>query len=111
MLSGSKLFSVPVLLITIWYKTRTAVNDVSSLLQSEAITIDDKLFLIGQLLEDLKRIRGSWSQIFKEAVVVAGPLGFETELVTKRKRKSKRFRDQKKEFEVHILNIGLDSLI
>ena len=82
------------MLITIWYKTRTAVNDVSRLLQSEAITIDDKLFLIGQRLEDLKRIRGSWSQIFKEAVDVAGPLGFEIELATKRKRKPKRFHDE-----------------
>ena len=95
----------------IWYKTLTAANDVSSLLQTKTIKIDDKLLLIGQLLEDLKRIRGSWSQIFKEAVVVAGPLGFETELATKRKRNSKCFRDQKKEFEVHIFNIGLDSLI
>ena len=39
------------LLITIWYKTHTAVNDVCRLLQSEAITIDDELLLIGQLLE------------------------------------------------------------
>ena len=67
--------------------------------------------MIGQLLEDRKRISGSWSQIIKEAVVVAGPLGFETELATKRKRKPMRFREQKKEFEVHILKIGLDSLI
>ena len=111
-----------VLLITIWYKTLAAVNDVSRLLQSEAITIDDELFLIGQQLEDLKRIRGSWSQIFQEAIALAGPLGFETELATKRKRKSKRFHDeisntahfhdsQIKKFEVNIFNIGLDSLI
>ena len=46
-----------VLLTTIWYKTLTAVNDLSRLLQSEAITIDDELFLIEQLLEDLKRVR------------------------------------------------------
>ena len=99
------------MLITIWYKTLTAVNDVSSLLQSGAIKIDDKLLLIGHLLEDFKRIWGSRLQIFKEAVVIAGPLGFETELAPKRKRKSKRFSDQKKEFKVHIFNIGLDSLI
>ena len=110
------------MLITIWYITRTAVNNASRLLQSKAITIDNKLLFIGQLLEDLKRIRGSWMQIFQEIVVVAGPLGFETELATKRKRKPKRFRDeasntarfydnQKKEFEVNIFNIGLDSLI
>ena len=79
------------MLITIWYKTLTAVNDVSCLLQSEAITIDDELLLIGQLLEDLKRIRGSWSQILQEAVAVTGPLGFETELGTKRKRKRSAF--------------------
>ena len=71
-------------------------------------------------MEDLKRVRGSWSQIFHEAV--AGPLGFETELATKRKRKPKRFHDetsktahfhdnQIKKFEVNIFNIGLDSLI
>ena len=35
-----------VLLITIWYETLTAVNDVSRLLQSEAITTDDELLLI-----------------------------------------------------------------
>ena len=110
------------MLITIWYKTLTAVNDASRLLQSEVFTIDDKLLFIGQLLEDLKGIRGSWSQIFQEAVVVVGPLGFESELATKSKRKPKRFRDeasntahfydnQKKEFEVNIFNIGLDSLI
>ena len=86
-----------VLLITIWYKTLTAVNDVSRSLQS-------------------------WSQIFQETVAVAGPLGFETELATKRKRKSKRFHDetsntahihdsQIKKFEMNIFNIGLDSLI
>ena len=73
---------------------QTAVNDVSRLLQSEEITIGDELLLSGQLLEDLKRIRGSWSQIFQEAVAVAGPLGFETELATKRKRKPKRFHDE-----------------
>ncbi|XP_004207120.2 zinc finger MYM-type protein 1-like [Hydra vulgaris] len=111
-----------VLLITIWYKTLTAVNDVSRYLQSEAITIDDELRLIRQLLEDLKQIRGSWLQIFQEAVAVAGPLGFETELATKRKRKLKRFYDeasntayfhnsQTKEFEVNVFNVGLDSLI
>ena len=55
-----------VLLIKIWYKTLTAVN-VSRLLQSEAITINDELFLIGQLLEDLKRIRSTWSQIFSKS--------------------------------------------
>ena len=104
------------------YKTLTAVNDVSRLLQSEAITIDDELLLIGQHLEDLKWIRGSWSQIFEEAVAVAGPLGFETELATKRKPKPKRFHEetsntthfhdiQIKKFEMNIFNIGLDSLI
>ena len=81
-----------VLLITIWYITLFAVNDVSRLLQSGAITIDDELLLIGQLLEDFKRLRGSWSQIFQEAV--AGPLIFETELPTKRKRKPKLFQNK-----------------
>ena len=111
-----------VLLITIWYKTLTAVNDVSRLLQPEAITIDDELLLIGQFMEVLKRIRGSWSQIFQESVAVARPLGFETELTTKRKRKPKRFHDetsntahfhdsQIKKFEMNLFNIGLDSLI
>ena len=57
-----------VLLTTIWYKTLTAVNDVSRFLLSEAITIDDKLLFIGQLLEDLEWIRGSWSQIFQEPI-------------------------------------------
>ena len=52
------------LLTTIWYKTLIAVNDASRLLQSEAITIDNKLLLIGPLLEDVERIRGSWLQIF-----------------------------------------------
>ena len=52
-----------VLLTTIWYKTLIAVNDASRL-QSEAITIDNKLLLIRQLLEDLERTRGSWLQIF-----------------------------------------------
>ena len=110
------------MLITIWYETLTAVKDVSHLLQSEVITIDKELLIIGQLLEDLERIRGSWLQIFQETVAVAGPLGFETELATKRKRKPKRYHDeasntahfydsQKKEFEVNIFNIGLNSLI
>ena len=80
-----------ILLITSWYKNLTAVNDVSRFLQPEDFTIDDELLLIGQLLEDLKRIRGSWSQIFQEAVAVAGPLGFETELATIRKRKHSPF--------------------
>ncbi|XP_047141152.1 zinc finger MYM-type protein 1-like [Hydra vulgaris] len=108
--------------IEIKYKTLTAVNDVSRLLQSEAITTDDELRLIRQLLEDLKQIRGSWLQIFQQAVAVARPLGFETELATKRKRKLKRFYDeasntayfhdsQTKEFEVNVFNVGLDSLI
>nr|XP_047122497.1 zinc finger MYM-type protein 1-like [Hydra vulgaris] len=111
-----------VLLITNWYKTLTAVNDVSRLLQSEAITIDDELRLIRQLLEDLKQIRGSWLQIFQNAIAVAGPLGFETELATKRKRKLKRFHNeasntvyfhdsQTKEFKVNVFNVALDSLI
>ena len=102
----------------IWYKTLIAVNDVSRFLQSEAIIIDGELLLVGKRLEDLKRIRGSRSQIFQVAVAGPGPLGFETELATNRKR----FLDQasntahfhykeKKEFEVNILNIGLDSLI
>ena len=55
-------------------------------------------------------------------MAVAGPLVIETKLATKRKRTPKRFHDeasntahfhdsQKKEFEVNIFNIGLDSLI
>ena len=56
------------------------------------------------------------------AVAVARPIGFKTELATKRKRKPKRFHDealntphfhdsQKKEFEENTFNIGFDSLI
>ena len=57
-----------VLLTTIWYKSLTAVIDISRLLQPEAITIDDKLLFVRQLLLDLEWIRGSWSQIFQESI-------------------------------------------
>jgi hypothetical protein len=98
-------------LITFWFKTLTAINDVSRLLQSTSIALDD-----------LDRIRSSWEQILHESKEVAANLGFETEFAKKRGRKRKTFHDEAadtehhhedsaKEFQVCVFNVGLDTLI
>lgn len=111
-----------VVFITLWFKTLTAVNDVSLLLQSTSLNLDDELKLIRGLLNDLQLIRSSWDNILDESKEVAINLGFETKFTEKRKRKKKSFHDEPKNtayhhsdpskaFEVEVFNVGLDTLI
>jgi hypothetical protein len=111
-----------VVLLTVWLKTLQAVDDVSRLLQSNSIAIDDEIILINQLLDDLGRIRSSWNELLSEAKLVAESLGFEKDFEVKRTRKTKRHHDEppntayfhdgaEKKFEVSVFNVGLDHLI
>ena len=60
-----------VLLLTIWVKILQCVNDVSRLLQSRSISIEEEVKLLHNLVADLTRIRSSWKIILEEAKKVA----------------------------------------
>ena len=83
-----------VVLATFWFKTLQAVNDVSCLLQGTQLTLDEEIQLLKSLLNDLQRIRESWSVLIEEASVVAVNLGFEESLKQKRLRRSKIYFDE-----------------
>ena len=111
-----------VVFTTFWYKTLTAVNNASLLLQSRSINLDDEMKIIQGLIEDLRRIRSSWNAILDESKLVAANLGFETDFVEKRRRRTKTFPDEpnntahhhndaSKAFEVDVFYNGLDTFI
>ena len=107
-----------VLLATFWFKSLQAINDVSLLLQSSEITLDEELRLIKSLLNDLKRLR---DLILQESKLVAHGLGF-GENLKKRRRIVRTFHDEDRasahehedeemDFKVNVFNITLDTLL
>lgn len=111
-----------VLLATFWFKSLQAINDVSLLLQSSEITLDEELRLIKSLLNDLKRLRESWDLILQESKLVAHGLGFEENLKKKRRRIVRTFHDEDRasahehedeemDFKVNVFNVTLDTLV
>ncbi|XP_065651127.1 zinc finger MYM-type protein 1-like [Hydra vulgaris] len=114
-----------IVMTTFWYKTFQSINYVSLALQSENISLDDEMKLIKTLIEDLNRLRSSWTSILNEARLIASGLasfGFQSEFVKKRTKKRKTFHeevrntahfheDEAKEFEVSVFNTALDTLI
>nr|XP_047142853.1 keratin, type II cytoskeletal 1-like [Hydra vulgaris] len=81
-------------LLTFWYKVLQVVDEVSRLFQSSSLTIDNGVILIQQLISNLCRVRSSWNNFLTKAKAVAGPLGFQTEFLTKRKKRAKRYYDE-----------------
>jgi len=83
-----------VLLLTIWVNILQCVNDVSRLLQSQSISIEEEVKLLHNLVADLTRIKSSWKIILEEAKKVAENLDFDSEFSVRRKKRSKRFHDE-----------------
>ncbi|XP_047124335.2 zinc finger MYM-type protein 1-like [Hydra vulgaris] len=114
-----------IVMTTFWYKTLQSINYVSLALQSENISLDDEMKLIKTLIEDLNRLKSSWTSILNEARLIASGLassGFQSEFVKKRTKKRKTIHeevrntahfheDKAKEFEVSVFNTALDTLI
>ena len=111
-----------VVLATFWFKTLQAVNDVNCLLQGTQLTLDEEIRLLKSLLNDLQRIRESWSVLIEEASVVAVNLGFEESFMQKRLRRSKIYFDEdrrnayehaneEERFRVDVFYVALDKLI
>ena len=90
------------LLVSFWFKVLQAINDVSLLLQSSEITIDEELQLIKSLQDDLKRIREAWHVILEESKRVAGALGLNEQFQEKRQRIRKAFYDENRDNECEI---------
>ena len=110
------------LLISFWFKVLQAINDVSLLLQSSEITIDEELQLIKSLQDDLKRIREGWHVILEESKLVAGVLGLKEQFQEKRQRIRKAFYDENRDneceiqdneaqFRINVFNVTLDRVI
>ena len=111
-----------VILSTFWFKVLQAINDVSCLLQDTQLSLDEELRLLTSLLNDLQRIRESWTVILEEAKIVASNLGFEESFKEKRQRRCKTFHDEDRRnvynhsneedrFRVEVFFTALDKLI
>ena len=64
------------------------------MLQGTQLTLDEEIRLLKSLLNDLQRIRESWSVLMEEASVVAANLGFEESFKQKKLRRSKIYFDE-----------------
>jgi len=111
-----------VVLATFWFKALQAINDVSCLLQGTQLTLDEEIRLFTSLVNDLQRIRESWSTIIEESRIVAVNLGFEEMFKQKRQRRQKIFHDEDRrnvhehateedKFRVEVFYAALDKAI
>nr|XP_047138991.1 uncharacterized protein LOC124814929 [Hydra vulgaris] len=96
-----------------------AVNNVSLLLQSTQLTLDDEVKILIGLLMDLDRIRLPWDLILIEATEVAKNLKFDKIMLTVKRTRKKIISDEtagynheevSKNFECNVFNVALDNL-
>ncbi|XP_065684362.1 zinc finger MYM-type protein 1-like [Hydra vulgaris] len=108
-----------VVFTTFWFKCLMAVNNVSLLLQSTQLTLDDEVKILNGLLMDLDRIRLSWDLILIEATEVAKNLKFDKIMFTVKRTRKKIISDEtagynheeaSKNFECNVFNVALDNL-
>ncbi|XP_047141140.2 uncharacterized protein LOC105850250 [Hydra vulgaris] len=106
-----------VVFATFWFKCLMAVNNVSLLLQSTQLTLDDEVKILNGLLMD--RIRLSWDLILIEATEVAKNLKFDKIMFTVKRTRKKIISDgtagynheeASKNFECNVFNVALDNL-
>ncbi|XP_065683438.1 uncharacterized protein LOC136096185 [Hydra vulgaris] len=96
-----------------------AVNNVSLLLQSTQLTLDDEVKILNVTLMDLDRIRLSWDLILIEATEVAKNLKFDKIMFSVKRTRKKIISDEtagynheeaSKNFECNVFNVALDNL-
>ena len=63
-----------IVLATIWYKVLSAINGVSCILQRSSLTLDEESKVLVALIDDLQKIRSSWSSLLQESELVAANL-------------------------------------
>lgn len=80
-----------IVLASIWYKVLTAINGVSCLLQRSSLTLDEQS---AALIDDLQKIRNSWSSLLQESKLVAANFNCSQNFKSKRRRKTKVFYDE-----------------
>ncbi|XP_065663246.1 zinc finger MYM-type protein 1-like [Hydra vulgaris] len=107
-----------VVFIIFWFKCLMAVNNVSLLLQSTQLTLDDEVKILNSLLMDLDRIRLSWDLILIEATEVAKNLKFDKIMFTVKRTRKKiipnetagyNHKEALKNFECNVFNVALDN--
>nr|XP_047142963.1 uncharacterized protein LOC124817184 [Hydra vulgaris] len=95
------------------------INNVSLLLQSTQLTLDDEVKILNGLLMDLDRIRLSWDLILIEATEVAKNLKFDKIMFTVKRTQKKIIPDEtaaynheeaSKNFECNVFNVALYNL-
>nr|XP_047144745.1 zinc finger MYM-type protein 1-like [Hydra vulgaris] len=108
-----------VVFTTFWFKCLMAVNNVSLLLQSTQLTLDDEVKILNGLLMDLDQICLSWDLILIEAAEVAKNLKFDKIMFTVKRTRKKIISDEtasynheeaSKNFECNVFNVALDNL-
>nr|XP_047135424.1 zinc finger MYM-type protein 1-like [Hydra vulgaris] len=94
------------------------INNVSLLLQSTQLTLDDEVKILNSLLMDLDRIRLSWDLILIEATEVAKNLKFDKIMFTVKRTRKKiipnetagyNHKEALKNFECNVFNVALDN--
>ena len=88
-----KYFSsfVSILMSSIWVKVLTSIDQRNRILQARRATIDAEVQNLNDLLSELKSLREKWTEILKEATLVAECLGIVSHLPEKRLLTRNRF--------------------
>nr|XP_047137555.1 zinc finger MYM-type protein 1-like [Hydra vulgaris] len=95
------------------------INNVSLLLQSTQLTLDDEVKILNVTLMDLDRIRLSWDLILIEATEVAKNFKFDKIMFSVKRTRKKIISDEtagynheeaSKNFECNVFNVALDNL-
>ena len=81
---------ISILMNSIWMKVLTSIDQQNRILQARKATIDAEVQNLIDLLSELKRLQEKWTEIFKEAALVADCLGIVPHLPEKRQRTSNR---------------------
>ena len=66
---------------TVWLKVMQAIQEVNLLLQHRGMSLERQVLLMDKLLQDLNKLRDSWSLLLQEAKHVANAMKIESSLV------------------------------
>ena len=89
-----------VIMSAVWIKVLLSIDRRSKVSQARKATIDVEVKNLELLLQDLKVLREGWSDILREAKLVAESMEINPNLPVKRKRKHKQFFDETNEAEI-----------
>lgn len=84
-----------VIMSSIWIKVLAAIDLRNKVLQARSATLDIEVSNIDDLLKELMFLRQQWPSLLAEAKTVADEIGIPIAFPVKRKRKRKRFFDEK----------------